>query len=59
MSLFQGRFALDCAAKILPYYKGYFGSAYPLPKLDLIAIPDFASGEGPGGTPGVTEVGGS
>ena len=32
-------------AKILPYYKGYFGSAYPLPKLDLIAIPDFASGE--------------
>ncbi|XP_043237159.1 puromycin-sensitive aminopeptidase-like [Amphibalanus amphitrite] len=40
----MGRFALDCAAKILPYYKGYFGSAYPLPKLDLIAIPDFASG---------------
>ncbi|XP_037078084.1 puromycin-sensitive aminopeptidase-like [Pollicipes pollicipes] len=40
----QGRFALDCAAKILPYYKGYFGTAYPLPKMDLIAIPDFASG---------------
>ncbi|XP_076248890.1 puromycin-sensitive aminopeptidase isoform X2 [Calliopsis andreniformis] len=40
----QGRFALDIAVKVLPYYKTYFGIAYPLPKIDLIAIADFSSG---------------
>jgi aminopeptidase N len=32
-------FALDAAAQILPYYNDYFGTPYPLPKLDLIAAP--------------------
>lgn len=40
----QGQFALDVAAEALPYYKDYFNIAYPLPKMDLIAISDFASG---------------
>ncbi|XP_053994553.1 puromycin-sensitive aminopeptidase isoform X1 [Hylaeus volcanicus] len=40
----QGRFALETAVKVLPYYKNYFGIAYPLPKIDLIAIADFSSG---------------
>eukprot|EP00824_Muranothrix_gubernata_P001187 TRINITY_DN113_c2_g1_i1.p1 TRINITY_DN113_c2_g1~~TRINITY_DN113_c2_g1_i1.p1 ORF type:complete len:923 (-),score=205.70 TRINITY_DN113_c2_g1_i1:106-2874(-) len=40
----QGEFALDCAVKVLPFYKDYFGSSYPLPKIDLVAIPDFAAG---------------
>ncbi|XP_012523522.1 puromycin-sensitive aminopeptidase isoform X2 [Monomorium pharaonis] len=40
----QGQFALEVATKILPYYKTYFGIAYPLPKIDLIAIADFSSG---------------
>lgn len=40
----QGRFALDVATKVLPYYKDYFQIAYPLPKIDLIAIADFSSG---------------
>lgn len=40
----QGRFALDVAVKSLDYYNDYFGIPYPLPKLDLIAIPDFESG---------------
>lgn len=40
----QGKFALEVATKILPYYKTYFGIAYPLPKIDLIAISDFSSG---------------
>lgn len=40
----QGRFALDVSAKVLPYYKDYFDIAYPLPKLDLIAISDFSAG---------------
>lgn len=40
----QGQFALEVATKALPYYKEYFNIAYPLPKLDLIAIGDFAFG---------------
>lgn len=40
----QGRFALYVAAKVLPYYKDYFQIAYPLPKIDLIAIADFSAG---------------
>lgn len=37
-------FALDVAVKCLDFYNDYFGLAYPLPKCDLIALPDFASG---------------
>ena len=33
------------AIKTLPFYKNYFGIAYPLPKMDLIALADFAAGE--------------
>lgn len=40
----QGRFALEVATKVLPYYKDYFQIAYPLPKIDLIAIADFSAG---------------
>lgn len=40
----QGDFALEVAVKVLPYYRDYFGIAYPLPKMDLIAISDFSSG---------------
>jgi len=41
----QGRYALGAATQILPYYNDYFGVKYPLPKLDLIAIPgNFAAG---------------
>jgi aminopeptidase N len=35
----QGRFALENAVKLLGYYNDYFGIRYPLPKLDLIAVP--------------------
>lgn len=38
------QFALDSAVKILDYYEGFFDVDYPLPKQDLIAIPDFAAG---------------
>ncbi|KAL6057849.1 Aminopeptidase [Balamuthia mandrillaris] len=40
----QGRFGLDVAVKTLPFYEDYFKISYPLPKCDLIAIPDFAAG---------------
>ena len=40
----QAKFALDCAVKILEFYEKYFDIKYPLPVLDMIAIPDFASG---------------
>jgi len=40
----QGTFALEVATKVLPYYKDYFNIAYPLPKMDLIAISDFSAG---------------
>ncbi|PWA30734.1 hypothetical protein CCH79_00009263 [Gambusia affinis] len=36
----QGKFALET----LPFYKDYFSVPYPLPKIDLIAIADFAAG---------------
>jgi aminopeptidase N len=35
----QGRYALERAVKLLDYYNDYFGTKYPLPKLDLIAVP--------------------
>jgi len=35
----KATYALDQAAKILHYYNDYFGIAFPLPKLDLIAAP--------------------
>ncbi|MDQ2824951.1 MAG: M1 family metallopeptidase [Verrucomicrobiota bacterium] len=34
-----GRYALESTAQILEYFNDYFGIAYPLPKLDQIAIP--------------------
>uniref|UniRef100_A0A915EXG6 Aminopeptidase n=1 Tax=Echinococcus canadensis TaxID=519352 RepID=A0A915EXG6_9CEST len=36
-----GEHALNVAEKSLPFYAELFGSPYPLPKLDLVAIPDF------------------
>jgi aminopeptidase N len=40
----NGRYALDNAAQILADYDAYFGFAFPLPKLDSIAIPGGFSG---------------
>ncbi len=40
----QAKFALDVASRLMSFYHKYFGIAYPLPTMDLIAIPDFANG---------------
>jgi puromycin-sensitive aminopeptidase len=39
----QAKFALDVAIRSLEFYNKYFDIPYPLPVLDLIAIPDFES----------------
>jgi len=36
--------AVEAAKYILHYYNTYFGIKYPMPKLDMIAIPDFEAG---------------
>lgn len=40
----SGLFALNCAAKALDAYDDFFGVPYPLPKLDMVAVPEFAMG---------------
>tara|TARA_Y100000590_G_scaffold470731_1_gene668917 strand:+ start:3897 stop:6521 length:2625 start_codon:yes stop_codon:yes gene_type:complete len=40
----QCGFALETSLKLLDYFNEYFAIPYPLPKLDHIAIPDFAAG---------------
>jgi puromycin-sensitive aminopeptidase len=40
----QGRFALDVSVRCLHFYNEWFDIAYPLPKLDMLAVPDFAAG---------------
>ncbi|KAL8750797.1 MAG: hypothetical protein Q9199_006841 [Rusavskia elegans] len=40
----HGRFSLDLAAKTLDFYEKTFDSKFPLPKMDMVAIPDFSAG---------------
>jgi aminopeptidase 2 len=40
----HGRFSLDLAAKTLDFYEKTFDSDFPLPKMDMVAIPDFSAG---------------
>jgi aminopeptidase N len=37
-------FSVKAAEHFLKYYNDYFGIKYPMPKLDLIGIPDFEAG---------------
>lgn len=41
----QAEYARDIGPKMLTYFEQYFDIEFPLPKQDLIAIPDFGAGE--------------
>lgn len=40
----QTRHSLEVAVKVLEFFGEYFDTPYPLPKLDMVALPDFSSG---------------
>ena len=40
----QGKFALDVAERALDFYNEYFKLPYPLPKLDMLCVTEFAAG---------------
>ncbi|KAI1961496.1 Aminopeptidase 2 mitochondrial [Ophidiomyces ophidiicola] len=40
----HGKFSLELAARTLEFYEKAFDSKFPLPKMDMVAIPDFAAG---------------
>ncbi|CAG1976831.1 unnamed protein product [Fusarium graminearum] len=37
-------FSAELGARTLEFYEEQFGSKYPLPKMDMVAVPDFAAG---------------
>ncbi len=37
-------FALDMGPRAIDFFEDYFGVAYPLPKIDHVALPDFSAG---------------
>lgn len=43
-ALQQVEFARQVGPKFLEYYESYFDVKYPLPKQDMVAIPDFSAG---------------
>lgn len=40
----MGAYAVKVAEFVLHYYDNYFGIKYPMPKLDMVAVPDFEAG---------------
>jgi aminopeptidase N len=40
----HARYAMEVTKQVLHYYNDYFGTAYPLPKLDQIALPSTGAG---------------
>jgi aminopeptidase 2 len=40
----QSKFSAELAAKTLAFYEKEFAQPFPLPKMDMVAIPDFSAG---------------
>ncbi|KAJ4836841.1 hypothetical protein Tsubulata_018469 [Turnera subulata] len=40
----EGKYALSLAVKALDLFTEYFSMPYPLPKLDMVAVPEFSGG---------------
>ena len=40
----QGEYALNIAVKAVEFFTEFFGLPYTLPKIDLVAVPDFYIG---------------
>lgn len=40
----QGKFSAELGARTLEFYEKEFASDFPLPKMDMVAIPDFSAG---------------
>lgn len=40
----SAKYALSIGPKILKFYDGFFNIDYPLPKVDMISLPDFTAG---------------
>lgn len=43
-AIHQADLAKDVGPKVLTYFSDYFNTEYPLPKQDMVAIPDFNAG---------------
>lgn len=40
----QTKFALEVGPKVLKHYEEFFQIEFPLPKIDMVALPDFSAG---------------
>jgi aminopeptidase N len=40
----QADYALQIGPKLVSFFEGYFDIEFPLPKIDLVAVPDFDNG---------------
>ncbi|XP_011870128.1 PREDICTED: aminopeptidase N-like [Vollenhovia emeryi] len=40
----QSRYSLNIGPKVLKFYEDYFKIKFPLPKMDMVALPDFSAG---------------
>ena len=43
-SMAHTEYALEVGTSVLQFFEGYFNISYPLPKQDMVAVPDFAAG---------------
>lgn len=44
INVFQTAYAADVGPKVLEFFEKYYSIPFPLPKQDMIAIPDFSAG---------------